>query len=322
MKRAGQILAALIVAGTVRAAGELPGFDEFRRMDRMRRLTGQLQTAELLDLTRVNPAGIKAVLEKHPHDFQMLWGAAELLTSAEDRKTSYQSAIEFSGTNIAIVIRYACAAVAARDFDSALTWSRYAQKKDADNLLAWLVEMSVLRQQGRATETVSLPASANRLRDYAVEAARARIKVLEAMGYSRYAARRLGFVPEQHPLTVIRDMSQAGFREEDGPTVRAAGQFMQELATFLLQELVGQTLERAALRARSDAATSPEVRFRNVELDQRRDLLRAILADVERHVVDYATEEEMVEYFDWVLEKGELAALKKLSQSPHRLPPD
>ena len=80
-------------------------------------------------------------------------------------------------------------------------------------------------------------------------------------------------------------------------------------------QLVGQTIERALMGLRPDADSSVEVRYRSVELDKRREELKALLADIERNTVDFATEAEMVQYFDNVLNSGEETAMKKLAET-------
>ena len=62
------------------SAEPLPTFEDFRRMDQIRRLTGQLQTAELLKITRIDPELIAGVVRRGTNDAQLAWGAAELLT--------------------------------------------------------------------------------------------------------------------------------------------------------------------------------------------------------------------------------------------------
>ena len=73
---AGLLLATLV--GPVRAGG-LPTFEQFRQVDRVRRMTGQLQTAELLEVTQIKAQLILDTVAKHPADWQIQWGAAELL---------------------------------------------------------------------------------------------------------------------------------------------------------------------------------------------------------------------------------------------------
>ncbi len=74
---------------------------------------------------------------------------------------------------------------------------------------------------------------------------------------------------------------------------------------YLLTELVGETLERAATAAGVEGQTSAETSLRAIELDRRRDEIKALVSSVERNVVDVATEKEMVQYFDDVLSVGE-----------------
>jgi hypothetical protein len=83
----------------------------------------------------------------------------------------------------------------------------------------------------------------------------------------------------------------------------------------LLSEFVGQTIERALMGLRPDADTSVEVQFRSIELDKRREELKSLLTDVERNTIDFATEAQMVRYFDDLLDKSEEEAMKRLAET-------
>jgi hypothetical protein len=133
-------------------------------------------------------------------------------------------------------------------------------------------------------------------------------------GYSRYSARRLGFMPEAVAVGMARDFARPPVDTNVAPVLLLIAKSMQESGTFLLTELVGQTLENAVLASRPDAATSPEVAYRTMEIDKRRAELKTLLADVERNVVEVATEPEMVQYFDNVLTIGEETAVKRLTE--------
>jgi len=89
---------------------------------------------------------------------------------------------------------------------------------------------------------------------------------------------------------------------------------MQDRPVYLVTELVGQTLERAASGAGQDEQSSAEASSRAMELDQRRDEIRLMLSAVERNVVDIATEAEMVQYFNNVLSMGEETAMRRLTE--------
>lgn len=296
-------------------AASLPSFEDFRRVDRMRRFTGQLQTAELLEVTHIDPALIIRTAQK-ADDPKMLWGATELLSDWPRKRAMFESVRQASGTNANLLIdlRYACAAAQNRDFDVALTLLRECQKRDTGNIVPWLGELWVLQQQKQPIPTRRPPDWAE-FRDGAAEAARARVRLLEAAGYSPYSARRLGFMPDTFAVSMARDLSSPPVDTNAAPVLRAVAKAMQESPTFMLTELVGQTLERGIMASRPDAATSPEVSFRIVEMDKRRDELKTLLADVERNIVDVATEKEMVQYFDDVLAMGEEAAMKHLAET-------
>jgi len=97
---------------------------------------------------------------------------------------------------------------------------------------------------------------------------------------------------------------------------------MQDRPVYLVTELVGQSLERAAIQigeeGQTNAAaigTSAEVSLRTVELERRRDEIKGLLSAVGDKIVDVATESEMVEYFDNVLSLGEELAMHRLAET-------
>jgi len=128
-------------------AVSLPTYEDFRRVDRVRRLTGQLNTAELLELTRIDPALIAQTAQQHTNDVQALWGAAELTVDWPGKRAYYESALAAGRTNAAVALRFACTAAHRRDFEVAQPWLRYCEKNDSGNLVPWLVEWWVLRQK-------------------------------------------------------------------------------------------------------------------------------------------------------------------------------
>jgi hypothetical protein len=291
----------------------LPTFEDFRRVDRVRRLTGQLLTGELLEVTRVDPALIMRTAQEKAGDAKLLWGAAELLTDWPRKRAMFQAALQAGDSNVAIQVRFACAAAQNRDFDLALTLSQDCRKRDSSNFVPWLSELWVLQQQKKPLPALQPPGWAT-FRDYSAEAGRARVGLLEVAGYSRYSARRLGFMPEAVAVGMARDFARPPVDTNVAPVLLLIAKSMQESGTFLLTELVGQTLENAVLASRPDAATSPEVAYRTMEIDKRRAELKTLLADVERNVVEVATEPEMVQYFDNVLTIGEETAVKRLTE--------
>src|SRR2546428_6767574 len=103
-------------------AAALPGFEDFRRIDRTRRLTGQMLTAELLQVSQMDAGLILRTTQQHPDDPKILWGAAELLVDWSRRRTLYELALERSGTNAGMAVRFACAAAQQHDYDVALAW--------------------------------------------------------------------------------------------------------------------------------------------------------------------------------------------------------
>jgi hypothetical protein len=296
------------------AAQQLPSFEDFRRVDQARRLTGQLQTAELLSISQINANLIKRTAEQHSDDSTILWGAAELLSDWSSKRDLFEQTLHVGGTNVAVALRFACVAAKVQKFEIALSWLQYCQRKDADNMVPWLVEMWVQRQHKQPLEqSQPMGTWTTHFRDYSVEASRARIKLLKAAGYSAYAARRLGFSADSVALTMVRDMGKLPLDGAALPILRSAGKAMQENPPFLLDELVGQSLERSLLANRKDADTSPQVRFRVLEMDERRDAIKQLLGDMQSNTVDLATESQMVQYFDNVLTIGEEPAMRRLA---------
>ena len=297
-------------------AASLPTFEDFRRVDRMRRLTGQLQTAELLSVSQIDADLIKRTAQAHADDAAMQWGAAELLPDWTPKREFFDAALRLNGTNTATMLRMACCAAKAGQFAAALSWLHECEDKDKDNMAPWLAELWILNQQKQPLHAAKPPESWTlHFRDYSVEASHARIKLLEAAGYSAYSARRLGFSADSVAISMARDLAKPPFDDEELPILKTSAKALQTSPPFLLDELVGQTLERMVLASRADADTSVEVRFRVVEMDERRDAIKQLLADMERTTVDFATEQEMVRYFDNVLDLGEEAAMKHLAET-------
>ena len=297
-------------------AATLPGFEDFRRIDQTRQLTGQRLTAESMGASQVDAALILRTAQQHPGDPKMLWGAAELLTDWPQRRTLFASALATTGTNTGIAVRFACAAAKQGDAAVAFAWLRYCQKRDDDNTAPWLAELWLLRAQEQPMVlTNSPPMWTTEFRDYSVEASRARIRLLEAAGYSPYAARRLGFSPDSPALTMARELTQPPLNEATVLLLRETSHALQRRPQFVLSELIGQTIERTLIMMRPDADDNTAVRYRGEQLDKRRDQLTALVRDVERNTVDFATEAQMVQYFDDVLDKGEQAAMKRLAES-------
>jgi hypothetical protein len=320
MRRQLIALAALVLTPgfwlVTSAAQQFPTFEYFRRVDQARRLTGQLQTAELLSVSQIDAGLIRRTAEQHSDDATILWGAAELLSDWSSKRELFERALHVGGTNVAVALRFACVAAKVQKFEIALSWLQQCQEKDADNMVPWLVEMWVQRKQKQPLEqSKPMETWTTHFRDYSVEASRARIKLLETAGYSAYAARRLGFSADSAGLTMVREMGKPPLDGAALPILKSAAKAMQENPPFLLDELVGQSLERTLLANRKDADTSPQVRFRVLEMDERRAAIKQLLADMERNTVDLATETQMVHYFDDVLTIGEEPAMHRLADA-------
>lgn len=275
-------------------AATLPGFEDFRRADLERRQTGVWETLALRELTRVSTAAVANVATKRPQDALVQWGAAELLPDWPSRQRYFESALALSGSNTMIALRFTAAAVHAGQGAAAEAWLRYCQRQDPSNAVPWIVEAAWWRQRDVVRERL-LPAGAGtEYRDGASEAARARIRVLELVGYSPYAARRLGYSPELPVLAMARQLPASDWS-------RRVARAMQRGPTFLVTELAGQSLENAL-------EPTPE---RTAELKERREALLALTARV-GEAVDTAREDELVRYFDDMLLLGEEEALKRL----------
>jgi hypothetical protein len=280
------------------AAG-LPTYEDFRQADRDRRESGQFQTAKADELTRVDPANLEALAKKHTNDVLIQWGAAELLTNWAQRKPLFEAALTASGTNLALALRYGCVAAKQGD-DVAGRWLRYCQQRDPSNAVPWIAVAWTQLQAGKPAADLSLPATATQFRDGGSDAGRARIHALEALGYSAYSARRIGYSAEMPALTMLRDVS---VRRPTG--VREVATAMQRGATFIITELVGQSVETRWLKE-EDATTAAE---RLAALQARREELQRLVAQVGAESVHTAREREMVEYFNRMLTDGEEAAL-------------
>lgn len=305
------------------SAQHLPTYEDFRQMDRMRRMTGQLQTAELLKLTQIDRALIERVAKQGTSDYQLVWGAAELIRDWRTKRALFESALAASGTNLEVALRYACEAAVNHEPATALPLLHAVEKEDTANIVPWFVELNLLLAQNKGVaELKAVPSWAMRYHDYATEAARARIHTLEAAGYSPYSARRLGFMPDTPVLAMARDCAEKQIDNATVPLLLAVARAMEDRPFFLVTELVGQSLERAVIEVGEDGKTnsaamgpSAEVSLRIVELERRRDEIKGLLAGVGDKVVDVATEPEMVEYFDNVLSLGEELAMHRLAEA-------
>ena len=291
----------------------LPTYDEFRRVDRARRLSGQLQTAELLRVTQVDRRLIQRTVARATNDWQIVWGGAELITGWPFKRQLFDTAMEQSGSNVMVAVRYACVAAQQKDEDTALPLLHLVEKSDEGNVVPWLIELRLVQWESKEFADLKAPTLGKmHYRDYTVETARARVKLLEAAGYSPYAARRLGFAPETPVLGIARELTEPPIEKAATPFLLGVARAMQEKPMFLLTELVGQTMERAVTATGVGGQTRAEANLRALELDRRREEIKALVSSVERNAADIATEAEMVRYFDDVLNLGEDVAMRRL----------
>jgi hypothetical protein len=282
-------------------------------------MSGQFQTAELLKITQIDPGLIQKTARQATNEYQIVWGAAELSGNWQIKRNLFESALSASKTNLEVALRYACAAAENHDSETALPLLRLVEKQDSANIVPWFVEMQLPRAPkifGADAQKFLMPPSwAIRYRDYAANAARARIRTLEAAGYSAYAARRLGFTPDTPVLTMAHACAEKPIEKVAMPLLSTMARAMQDRPVYLVTELVGQSLERATTAADVNESTNAVASVRSIELDRRRDEIRGLLTAMERYIVDVATESEMIQYFDNVLSLGEEVAMHRLAQT-------
>ena len=294
-------------------AGNLPTFNGFRQIDRTRRLTGQLQTAELLKATRLDPVLINGVVRQGTNDAHLAWGAAELLADWSQRRIQFESALATTGTNNLIALRFACAAARQREYDLALQWARYCKDKDPDNLVPWVVESWVLiERKQRSQLPQTLPVWVTHYRDYTVDVCEMRFMVLERAGYSPYVARRLGFKPDSDALLMASELGRPPVEEMLRLLLKQTADSLQLRRQFLVNELVGQTLERTLYALHTDLEMQTVVQSRKEAIAVRREELKGLLVDMERNIVEAASESQLVQYYDNILAFGEEEAMHKL----------
>jgi len=312
------VLVSALLLASISSAQNLPTFDDFRRVDRLRRATGQFQTAELLKVTQIDGGLIQRVSRQATNDYQVVWGAAELIDAWPIKREIFESAVMLSQSNREVVLRYACAAAQNYDTDTAMPLLHAAEKGDSDNIVPWFVELQLLsdpkafgpdaRKNWKAP-----PLRAMRYRDYAAGAARARIRTLEAAGYSAYSARRLGFVPDMPVLAMARACAEKPIDKSVAPMLLTMARAMQDKPIYLLAELVGESLERATIASGVDDPADNGASSRSAQLAERRDGIKALVSAMELKIVDLAAESEMIQYYDNVLSLGEEVAMHRLA---------
>ena len=180
--------------------------------------------------------------------------------------------------------------------------------------MPWLTELWIQgrRKQAQIFDTKP-PVWATSFHDYSIEATEARVLLLEKVGYSAYSARRLGFKPDSDALLIARELARPPMEEATRILLKETADYLQERRQFLLSEMVGESIERTLNTLRPDADSSVTVRVRSEEIEKRRDDLKKLLGEIERDVIDYATEKQMVQYFDDVMALGEEDAMRKLA---------
>jgi len=314
----GVLLSILNLPSSIVCAQSLPTFDDFRRVDRLHLAAGAFQTQDLFKPPQLNYGLIQNAARQATNDYQIVWGAAELIGDWPTKHALFDSALTMSRTNLEVALRYACAAAGNQDLNTALPLLHLAEKQDPANIVPWFVEWYAVRVQLNRLADVRLPTGDSvHYQDYAANAARVRIRTLEAAGYSAYSARRIGFVPDMPVLTMARDWIGRPIEIAVAPTLLTMARAMQENRIYLVTEMVGQSLELAALAAGASDPTRNPAKPRSAVLFQRRNEIQALLSSMERSIVDLATESELIHYFDNVLALGEEAAIRRLSQRTH-----
>jgi hypothetical protein len=290
-------------------AAALPTFEDFREADRARRESGRWPSEAAGRLMQVEPSLVLDAAKKHRGDWELQWGAAELLSDWKQKRSLFEAALAASGTNTAVVLRLACAAAVEGRDKIAQQWLDYCQRHDGTNGVPWLAELWVLREQGEVGRFE--PAGAGPLfRDGSVGAARVRIRMLEAVGYSKYAARRVGFLPKLYAVQMAQELRRGKHAEYVQRFLLDVGKAMQKEPAFLVAELAGQSLESAMWDRQKDAA--PKM-ARLDELGARRLALGDLIKEMEQRI-DGASEERMVAYFDELLLVGEIEAMRRLGR--------
>jgi hypothetical protein len=275
---------------------------------------GQLQTAELLEVNQIDAKLILQTVQANSNDAAVVWGAAELLVMWPQKQPLFEMAMRLNSNSVPVTLRFACAAARQGESDLALRLARFAQLNDSDNTVPWLTELWVHSSKKKPQQFVRAPAAGPSVfQDYSSEASVARIRLLEKVGYSAYSARRLGFKPDSDALQIVKDLCRPPIAEAAKPLLKESAGYLQQRRQYILDELVGQSVERTLLALREDAERSVEVRVRSGEIDKRRDELKQLLNNMERTTIDFATEKQMVQYFDEVLSLGEEDAMRNLA---------
>jgi hypothetical protein len=287
----------------------LPTFDDFRRTDRVRRQAGQWQSVDTDRLMRVPSSLVIDIAKRNPDDWEIQWGAAELLNDWKQKQPQFEMALTLSGTNSAVALRYACAAAAEHQAAIASRWLAYCQLHEQTNCVPWLAELWLRRVCGATKEFREPKGGDMMFRDCSGNAARARIRALEAAGYSKYAARRIGFLPKLYAVQMAQDLRREKPAANLDVFLLGVARAMQTDATFIVTELAGESLESAVWDRRTD---SPEKMSRLEAMMERRLALTQLLQETERRV-DVVPEERMVMYFDDLLFRGEAVAMQRLS---------
>ncbi|MCG3150410.1 MAG: hypothetical protein PCFJNLEI_03895 [Verrucomicrobiae bacterium] len=309
-----RLLVVLLALPLVSHAEGLPGFEDFRRVDRSRRLLGQLQTAELLEVNQIDTKLILRTAQEHSNDFRVVWGAAELVVLWPQKQPVYEAALQLSSNSVPVALRYACAAARQGESELALRLARFGQTADPENTLPWLLELWVRASQKRPAQLSKDPIlRPTTYQDYSAEASEARIRLLEKAGYSPYAARRLGFKADSDALLIIKELARPPIPEVTKLLLKDTATYLQTRRQFFLSEMIGQTIERTLFALREDVDRSVEVRVRTNEIEKRREEMQQLLGEMERNVIDYATEKQMVQYFNEVLSLGEEDAMRGLA---------
>ncbi len=287
-----------------------PTFEQFREADAERRAARVQQTDAAAALMRVDAEAVAAVARERASDPVAQWGAAELLTDWKRRQEFFESALAVSGTNTEIALRYACAAAVNSQPETAARWLAFCEQRDPTNAAPWIAEVWMARGNEAKLKALQLPEGMVAFQDYAAQAARARIAVLERAGCGKYAARRIGFMPAMDAVRMAQELKGSAFPVGVEQFLKRAARAMQGGTPYLVTELAGQSLETVMWGREPDSARR-EARLD--ELAQRRWMVGDLVMQMERRV-STATEQQMVDYFDDLLLRGEVSAMQRLSR--------
>jgi hypothetical protein len=301
------------------AQNRLPTYADFQKADAERRKTGTLVSADLLRLTRVDTALLTEAVQKSPDDADVLWSAASLTNDSAKKREWYSRAAKLRKHQAAISLRWGAELLAGRqraDAAEGVALVQVAAANDPNNLAPLAVQIWYFAQQNdtnKVEEVARLAEAADKFESYNILAAQVRVQLLEKLGYSPYAARRIGLMPDLPVETLTRDLTQ---NEVISLTIRRMDSYHRELIRKILDKTSVQMQRAPLLVTRlvgltvANALTGQEAHLYKIE-EARSDIF-ALIQAVEQKAIPFATEPMMVKYYNDVLLLGEETAMKNL----------